>query len=71
MSKVEQITIPYKFTPREYQLPIFKALDNGIKRIIMIFHRRAGKDLTCFNVTVKKALENVGMYFYIFPTYTQ
>ena len=66
-----RISIPYKFTPRFYQIPIFEALDSGIKRIIMIFHRRAGKDLTCFNVITKKALEEVGMYFYIFPTYTQ
>jgi hypothetical protein len=35
------LTIPYKFKPRDYQLPIFKAIDNGVKRIIMVWHRRA------------------------------
>lgn len=65
------ITIPYMFKPREYQLPIFKAIDNGIKRIIMVRHRRAWKDKACFNVIVKKAMENVGIYYYVFPTYSQ
>lgn len=66
-----EITIPYHFTPREYQLPIFKAIDNGVKRIIMVWHRRAWKDKACFNVIVKKAMEIVGIYYYVFPTYSQ
>jgi len=66
-----KIEIPYHFTPRDYQLPIFKAIDNGIKRIIMVWHRRAWKDKACFNVIVKKAMEIVGIYYYVFPTYSQ
>lgn len=66
-----KIEIPYHFTPRDYQLPIFKAIDNGVKRIIMVWHRRAWKDKACFNVIVKKALETVGIYYYVFPTYSQ
>lgn len=34
-------------------------------------HRRGGKDKTAWNVTVKKAFERVGTYFYFLPTYTQ
>ena len=66
-----KIEIPYHFTPRDYQLPIFKAIDNGVKRIIMVWHRRAWKDKACFNVIVKKAMEIVGIYYYVFPTYSQ
>ena len=66
-----KIEIPYHFSPRDYQLPIFKAIDNGVKRIIMVWHRRAWKDKACFNVIVKKALETVGIYYYVFPTYSQ
>ena len=66
-----KIEIPYHFSPRDYQLPIFKAIDNGVKRIIMVRHRRAWKDKACFNVIVKKALETVGIYYYVFPTYSQ
>ena len=66
-----ELTIPYHFTPRDYQLPIFEAIDSWIKRIIMVRHRRAWKDKACFNVIVKKAMETVWIYYYVFPTYSQ
>ena len=66
-----QITIPHLFQPREYQLPIFKAIDNGYKRIIQVWHRRAGKEKTDINIVAKKIFERVGAYYYIFPTYNQ
>ena len=37
----------------------------------MVRHRRAGKDKACFNIIVKKAMEDVGIYYYVFPTYSQ
>lgn len=66
-----EITIPHKFKPREYQLPLLKALDSGIKRAVITWHRRAGKDKVCFNYMVKKAFERVGTYYYFLPTYSQ
>ena len=66
-----ELTIPYHFIPRDYQLPIFEAIDNWIKRIIMVRHRRAWKDKACFNIIVKKAMEEVWIYYYVFPTYSQ
>lgn len=66
-----EITIPYEFQPRSYQIPIFQAIDNGIKRVIMVWHRRAGKDKACFNLLVKKSVEEVWIYYYVFPTYSQ
>ena len=66
-----ELTIPYHFTPRNYQLPIFEAIDNWVKRIIMVRHRRAWKDKACFNIIVKKAMENIWIYYYVFPTYSQ
>lgn len=65
------ITIPYNFNPRDYQQKIFEAIDSGKLRILMRWSRRAGKDLTCFNVMVKKAFERVGSYYYFFPEYSQ
>lgn len=69
------ITVPYKFTPREYQLELFKALDGiegkpktKFRRAILRWHRRAGKDLSCFCYMAKEAYQNPGNYFYIFPT---
>ena len=68
---MREVIIPYHFEPRDYQVPIFEAIDNGVKRIIMVRHRRAWKDKACFNVIVKKAVEDVWIYYYVFPTYSQ
>lgn len=68
MSKIQ---IPYKYSPRDYQIPIFAALDNDYRRACLVWHRRAGKDLTLWNLTIKKALERKGTYFYSLPTYNQ
>lgn len=65
------ITLPHRFSPREYQLPLLRALDNGYKRAIIVWNRRSGKDKVCFNYMVKKSLEEVGTYFYLLPTYSQ
>jgi hypothetical protein len=61
-----------KFVPRPYQLPILDALENkGYKRIIAIWPRRAGKDVVAFNLMIRASLRKVGVYYYIFPTYSQ
>jgi len=65
------LTIPYKFSPRTYQLPPFEAFDNGCKRAVLVWHRRAGKDKTALNMCVKQMLSRVGMYFHLFPTARQ
>lgn len=66
-----EITLPFKFKPREYQLELLKALDSGYKRALIVWNRRSGKDKTCFNYMVKKAFEKKGTYFYFLPSYTQ
>jgi len=65
------MTIPHNFTPRGYQIPLLRALDSGFKRLLYVWHRRAGKDKTGINIVAKKMLEDVGAYYYVFPTYTQ
>ena len=67
-----EIQIPHKFEPRPYQLPLLEALDNGIKRAIIVWNRRAGKDKVCFNYMIRKALHHrVGTYYYFLPEYSQ
>jgi len=57
------------FTPRSYQLPLLKACDEGFKRAVIVWHRRAGKEMTCFSIMIKKAFwHRVGLYIYFFPT---
>jgi phage terminase large subunit len=65
------LTIPHNFTPRAYQLPVLQALDEGIKRAVAIWHRRAGKEKTFINYAAKCCVSRVGTYFYVFPTYAQ
>lgn len=71
MKILMQISLPHKFTPREYQLPLFQAMDAGTKRAVIVWHRRAGKDKACFNYMVKRAFQRVGTYFYFLPEYSQ
>jgi len=63
-----QIQLPHKFTPRSYQLPFLKAMDDGFKRAVLVWHRRSGKDKTSFNFLIKRMYERIGSYYYFFPT---
>jgi len=64
-----EIIIPFK--PREYQKGLIDYLLNGGKRAFCLWHRRAGKDLVLWNLMVRLASQNKGLYFYFLPTYTQ
>jgi phage terminase large subunit len=69
-----RIRLPHKFEPRVYQYPILSAMTSaeegggGYKRGVAVWHRRAGKDKTFFNLMVNKAWERIGNYYYYFPT---
>lgn len=66
--KVKEISIP-DFDPRDYQLKFLKAMDSGCKRAVIVWHRRSGKEITCFNWMIKQAYwHRVGTYVYFFPT---
>lgn len=61
-----------KFVPRPYQLPPIDAiLNKGYKRVLVIMPRRAGKDVMAFNILISSAIKRVGVYYYVFPTYSQ
>lgn len=64
-------TIQGKYQLRDYQIPINRAFDNGYRRIIQLWHRRAGKDITDINLVAAEMLLNIGNYYYTFPTYSQ
>ena len=74
----ENVSLPYHYTPRGYQLPVLHALDNGTKRGVLVWHRRSGKDKTTLNYTVKCMVPiegnpngRVGVYYHLFPTFNQ
>jgi phage terminase large subunit len=61
-----------KFKWRDYQLPLLDALENKrFKRAIAIWPRRAGKDVVAFNYLIRCALRKIGVYFLVYPTYSQ
>lgn len=61
-----------KFQPREYQKPLFEAiLSKGYKRVLGILPRRAGKDVSAFNLCIRCCLKEPCIIYYIFPTYSQ
>ena len=55
--------------PRPYQLSLLKYMSQQKRslRAVVAWHRRAGKDLTCVNITAIKALQRVGTYWYVLP----
>ena len=64
------INLPYDFEFRDYQADPWNALVvQGVKRGILVNPRRTGKDLLCCNICIAKAMEEVGLYFYMAPFY--
>jgi len=68
---VKDITLPYGFKPRHYQKPVMQAFLDGVKRFVLCWHRRSGKDLTILNQMIIEMCRNRGIYYYILPTYSQ
>lgn len=78
------IEIPCNFKAREYQKPFFAALrhvskdfklhpeyKDCIKRAVLVWHRRAGKEKACWNFLISQAVRKVGTYYYFFPSFAQ
>lgn len=69
---VEARIILDRFTPRPYQLPIITAIEKkNFKRAILIWPRRAGKDVVALNLMLRAAIRKVIICYYIFPTFAQ
>lgn len=64
----KEITIPYQYQPRPYQLELLAAPQ---RYKIAVFNRRAGKSKTALNDQVRKAQLKKGIYYYFLPTYRQ
>lgn len=61
-----------RFKPRDFQLPLIRALEEKkYRKLISIWPRRAGKDITAWNLLIRQAIEKIAVYFYVFPTYAQ
>lgn len=71
------LTLPHLWSPRSYQIPLAEAMPaNGTpektrKRIVQVWHRRAGKDLSGLALTAREMAQRIGYYMHVFPTLKQ
>ncbi len=65
------ITLPIHYKARDYQVPFWQAMKEGKKRAVLVWHRRAGKEKTCWNYLIMQACKKVGIYYYFFPHFSQ
>ena len=70
MSK-KVITLPNNWSPRDYQLPLWRYLSNQGKRAVVSWHRRSGKDAVMLHHCACASQERVGNYWYCLPEYGQ
>lgn len=71
-SEQSVITLPYNYEPRDYQLSLLAALDSGVKRALVVWPRRHGKDLTAWNWVIKTIWQRGPMVaYYCLPTQAQ
>jgi hypothetical protein len=60
---------------REYQKPLVRYMRKGRaektpRRAVWVAHRRSGKDVTCWEVLIEEAIQEVGTYYYCLPEFT-
>lgn len=66
-----EIILPHHWQPRAYQLRLWTYLENGGKRAVAVWHRRAGKDEVCLHWTACAAMQRVGNYWHMLPEASQ
>lgn len=72
MLNVEDKIIRDKFQLRWYQEPLWKSIfQEGKKRLIVVLPRRAGKDITLWNMAISQCLRKVCLVAYVLPSYKQ
>ena len=66
-----ELPLPNSWEPRGHQLPLWGFLENGGKRAVAVWHRRAGKDSTALNFTACAAHERQANYWHMLPSAKQ
>lgn len=57
--------------PRPYQKAADDALEAGIRRLFLGWHRRAGKDVYGLNTIREQSKKEIGSYWHMFPLHVQ
>lgn len=66
-----RIDLPNNWTPRHYQQPSWDYLSNGGRNLLIVAHRRWGKDDLALHHTACAAHERIGSYLHLLPEYEQ
>lgn len=64
-------TAPTGWLPRPYQRDALDRFDDGLRRQMLIWHRRAGKDNFALNLASIQSQKTVGSYWHLYPTHVQ
>lgn len=65
------VSLPNNWVPRDYQMEVFDAFRAGIKRAVLLWHRRSGKDDFSLHYTACAAMQRVGNYWHMLPKSNQ
>jgi len=71
MDKTIIVPSPKIWTPRDYQLPFLKAMDEGKKKAVLVWNRKSGKTITLINFAVWMMMEKPMVIYHVFPKYRQ
>lgn len=66
-----RVRIPNNWQPRWYQKPLWSYLENGGRRALCVWHRRAGKDDVALHWGCVAGHQRVGTYWHMLPEYEQ
>lgn len=65
------IRLSSDLTPRDYQIPILEAFDNGIRRFCIVQTRRSGKTWLIWRLMIREAIKKKANYLYVFNSEKQ
>ena len=73
MSNENIISIPHNYVPYDHQYGLWEYFQRDLPglRGVAVWHRRGGKDISAINLLGSKALQRKGLYWHLFPTYSQ
>jgi hypothetical protein len=62
----QHIRVPI-LRPRSWQREVLIAREQGIRRLVVVVHRRAGKTVLGLTLLILGMLQRPGVYFYLAP----
>lgn len=69
---MKQVSLPWGgWRPRDYQMGAWRSFRGDVRRQLLIWHRRAGKDEIILHNFAVSAFERVGNYWHLLPTHVQ